>query len=65
MLTAKFLEHISSTVIEPGDSKEVRRQKSVLVVVPMLLVFVTTGMGSIYLSVNMTLAAAIPLSYAW
>ncbi|MGD2007227.1 MAG: response regulator [Cellvibrionales bacterium] len=64
MLTAKFLEHISSTVIEPEDSKEVRRQKSVLVVVPMLLVFVTTGMGSIYLSVNMTLAAAIPLSYA-
>ena len=55
---------LSARTHRPADNREQRKQKSILVLVPLALIPITTVMGAIYLSVGMWMAAAIPLTYA-
>ena len=64
MVLPRPLQKLLARVVEADDSDEVRRQKSVLLFVPLMLIPITTFMGGVYLLVDMQRSATVPFTYA-
>jgi len=64
MTKPEFAKRLLDLVVLAEDSAEIRRQKSVLLFLPLILIVITVFMGAVYLLLNMPGSAAIPFTYA-
>lgn len=64
MANPNLINRLLDLVVLAGDSDELRRQKAVLLFVPLMLTVITVFMGAVYLLVDMPGSAAVPFAYA-
>ena len=64
MAKPEFAKRLLDLVVLADDSAELRRQKSVLLFVPLMLIVITVFMGAVYLLLDMPGSAAVPFTYA-